>query len=264
MLTIHAFALIVLAATMQQAFAQQPDISRLAAIEYIGRTGGSDRPFDQLKKELLRDFWRLDYDGGGIGPMERRFQRMKTIALHRSLRIMAYLSSDLDGDGIVQADERQRFVRNAARDRLLGRKEIDALPSEGEIQEAMRRYENNVREKFGDPDANGDGSFTYEEILAAVNATLPGPDDPRVRLEISAFFDRDGDGLVSETEAIDAVSSVLTEMDTDDDEKISWQEYSAFSAEMIESRRQLDALRKARAEAMGLGPDRPLPGVAWP
>lgn len=264
MIKIHAFAMIALCAAMQPASAQQPDPSRLAALEYVGRTGWAGRSIDRLKNEILRAFRRLDYDGGGIGPEERRFQGMKLIAFHRGLQIMNYLRSDLDGDGIVQPDEWQRFIRAVARDDLIRRSGIDSLPSEDEIRKAVQEVENDMIRKFGDPDENGDGTFTYREILAGANATLPRPDDPRLRLQISSFFDRNGDGIVAEMEVVDAVLSVLEEMDVNDDGTVSRDEFDAFRAEIEESSRQLYALRNARAEAMGFGPHQPVPGLTFP
>lgn len=65
-------------------------------------------------------------------------------------------------------------------------------------------------------------------------------------------------------EVIDAVSSVLKEMDVNDDGTVSREEFDDFRPETDESSRQLYALRRARAEAMGFGPQRPLPGLTFP
>lgn len=86
---------------------------------------------------------------------------------------MNYLRSDLDGDGIVQPDEWQRFIRAAARDELIRRNGIDALPSEDEIRQAMQEFESDMIVKFGDPDANGDGSFTYRENFSGGECDAP-------------------------------------------------------------------------------------------
>jgi Ca2+-binding EF-hand superfamily protein len=231
---------------------------------YVGKFASTAKSVDLLRNDLLRLFRRHDYDGGGITRTERRFYRNRLIALHRSVRIMAYLSNDLDGDGNVSTDEWNEALRATSQDRLIRRKNDETPPSESEIQAEMRALEKQVRDKHGDPDADGDGNFTYEEILEGVNAKLPHPDDPRLNQEISDAFDRDGDSVVSEGEFMDAVTPVLTEMDSNGDGAFSRDEITALYEKTATARRQLEALRKAEAEAMGLGPERSLPGLVWP
>ncbi len=258
------FAAIVLLAFVQPASAQEPDAARLEAMVHINKLVNTAKSVDLLGSDLRRFFRRNDYDGGGISAGERGFQRNKLIAMHRSIRIMGYLSADFDGDGIVSADEWNRALRAIAHDKLLRRREDRTSPTESEIEAEMRTFEERFREKYGDPDANDDGNFTYEEILEGANATLPHPNDPRLKKGISGAFDRDGDDIVSEVEYMDAIIPIIAGIDSDGDGTFSKGEIAAFHTEAETARRELKALRDAKAEAMGFGPERRLPGLAWP
>lgn len=259
------FAAIVLLASVQPASAQEPDAARLEAMVLVSKIVRAGKSVADLGNDLLREFRRYDYDGGGISAEERQFQRVQRLATHRAFKVMAYLNSDLDGDGTVSAAEWGQFMRAHVYSKLMGRKGVDTPPSESEIEAEISALTQKLQEKHGDPDANGDGNFTFEEILEGVNATLPHPDDPRLKHQgISGAFDRDGDDIVSEAEFMGAITPILVEMDLDGDGQFSREEITAFHTKAGAARRELKVLRNAEAEAMGFGPERRLPGLAWP
>jgi Ca2+-binding EF-hand superfamily protein len=258
------FAAIVLLATVQPALAQEPDAARLEAVVLVSKRASTAKTVEQFGNDLLREFRRLDYDGGGISAEERRFQREQLLATYRAIRTMTYLGGYLDGDGTVRAAEWNQIMRAAAHSKLVGRKGVDTPPSESEIEAEIRARMQKLREDYGDPDLNGDGNFTIEEIREGVSATLPDPDDPRVHGKISSAFDRDGDDIVSEAEFMSAISPVLSSMDEDGDGNFSRDETMAFYKEVGPARRELKALRNREAEAMGFGTERRLPGLTWP
>lgn len=259
------FAAIVLLASVQPALAQEPDAARLEAVVLVSKMARAGKSVEELGNDLLRELRRYDYDGGGISAEERRFQRVQRLATHRAFRMVVYLSGDLDGDGTVSAAEWNQFMRANVHFKLMGRKGVTPPPSESEIEAEIRAHVQKSREKYGNPDANGDGNFTYEEILEGVNATLPHPNDPRLKHQgISGAFDRNGDDIVSEAEFMGAIIPVLVDIDSDGDGAFSRDEIAVFHTEAETARRKLKALRDAEAKAMGFGSERRLPGLAWP
>ncbi len=152
---------------------------------------------------------------------------------------------DLDGDGILSAEERDE-MRQVFRAEMLARFDLDG---DGELSREERqaaraaRFENSERgqDLMRQFDADGDGVLNDEE-QAAMDAHIEELRDTR-RAERIARFDRDGDGQVSSEERQagreEFMQGMTDEFDRDGDGQLSIDEQQEAFDTMRE-RRQID------------------------
>jgi Ca2+-binding EF-hand superfamily protein len=190
--------------------------------------------------ELRREFTVLDADGDGkLSRADIELQRSVANALSRSGAFARIFRFDLDGDGVVTADEVRRVVRH---ERRLVQPSTPAMrpgeppedPVEAQVRAEMR------------PDVDGDGRITFAEALMSTQQ-VPLRGDPHITNIESriAFYDLDGDGIVTLPEMETAAGKLFAIVDADGDGKLSREELAAH-------RQRLNEPARRRAEEAAL------------
>ena len=174
---------------------------------YLARTRGRTR--EEYIYNLFRNFRPIAGSDQVLERKEIEQQRQKRLANARANRIRDWLQHDLDGDGVIKLEEvRKSTGVNLSRSRF------------------QRRRSSRKLSEFQRADDNRDGSLTFFELLKGANRVLsfgsrartsdqsdqllaldPNGDGRLTAQELEtvgraafAFFDRDGDGVLSRAE----------------------------------------------------------------
>jgi len=136
----------------------------------------SKRGKGEAMRQVLNVLYRVSPDGEVTARDVARLLDQER-ASRRAAHVTSALSWDLNGDGVLQASEREQIMGGA-------RATVEGL--------------------LANADKNGDGDLNFEELYAAAEAAVPA--DARDQYSPILLFDLDGDGTV-------VVSEVSTTFD---------------------------------------------------
>ena len=204
----------------------QPDLSAAEAWVVLHLTNyRAGIRISELEHQLQAVFLAGDMDGDG-----RITQKDHDLALavawgrSRGGRFMPWASWDLDGDGRVTRDEVTiAHRRQTAGPIRIG--DVPVMPTPAQRKEATDRFVDKAME----PDTDGDGVITFDEIRLHANkqASQGRYHDLRVPPTV---LDANGDGAIETAEYMDIVMRVLARVDANSDGRLDAEEFEALRA----------------------------------
>jgi Ca2+-binding EF-hand superfamily protein len=179
----------------------------------------------ELLYQLQTVFLAADMDGDG-----RITQKDHDLALAvawgraRGEPMMPWASWDLDGDGRVTREE----IIIAHRRHTAGPVQIGGapvMPTAAQRKEATDRFVDKAME----PDSDGDGVITFDEIRVHANKRASQGRYHELRIPSNAL-DTNGDGAIETAEYMEVVARVLARIDANGDGRLDAEEYEALRA----------------------------------
>ncbi len=181
---------------------------------------------------LRQEFRQLDADLDGVlTAADADMHDMVNQAQLRSMLAMQILIADLDGDGVVTADELRRFFSYQRRAQTTGQ------PIESDVRRLMAA------------DKDGDGKITVAEAMSATDPrSMQGPVNSALSQRVRQLLklDSDGDGKLTLAEFEAAGEAQFRMVDADGNGTISQEELNTYRQRQAEQQRQ-NARRTADA-----------------
>lgn len=183
----------------------------------------------ELLYHLQSRFLAADLDGDGtITQKDVELSAAEQRGRARGSHFVAWASWDLDGDGRVTREEITiAHRRHTAGPIRIG--DVPVMPTPAQRKEATDRFVAKAME----PDSDGDGVITFDEIRVHVNnlvALSPSPARYARDRGLPDVFDANGDGVTEPGEYTDVVTRVLARIDANGDGRISPEEAEALKA----------------------------------
>ena len=190
---------------------------------YVNR---SPRP---MIMDVLRDiYFRSDVNASGDITVEDALTKQRLDhAKRRKSHYSFWAEHDVDGDTVVTIEEIRQTYLPEARGSLIGLGVVATAVNDSDIEE---RLNSKVADLMGSlSDTNGDGTFTFEEMVSAAEARYPASREGIAQMVaekgkrwsqpiiISPIFDVNDDGTVTQDEFLAPYEAVLNTYDTDGD-----------------------------------------------
>lgn len=209
-------------------------------LRYVVRPGMS---LDDARKRFARLFKQTDVNGGGISQSDYDEKANIMMAQQRSRTISRLLSKDLNGDGVVSADELKAFYLVRAR-RPIRANGISLEPTQQQIEQMLEQL---VRKDLAF-DSDGDGMITFPEMLNAAQAKNAKQllYMRQNRRNVPLEMDQNGDGTVTKDEFDQVIGRVLNKADLNSDGLFSKEELSLIRSRARDIQRMERAARRAR------------------
>ncbi len=233
----------------QVADAQQTDAVNLEAEGHLKSLaeGLSKRSPSPKLIDVLRDiFYRSDIDGSGeVTEEDALIKQQIEHAKRRNSSYSYWASHDLNGDAVVTIEEVRQVYLPEARGALLGLGVAANTVDEADIQVRLEaRLSGRLEGLF---DFDGDGVFTFEEVVEGAEEKYPANRDGIARLVhergnqwsppilVAPIFDQNNDGRVTEAEFLAPYESLLDTYDQDGDGVLDAQEVEPLSIQANEN-----------------------------
>ena len=240
-----ALSLAIVLAPMAQAEGAISDID-----VNILRSAGTGKSLVETEKRLRKLASRWEGDGvPGFTPEDAVILEQVRLAAERAQRMARYLHDDLNGDLVVSTEELTLRARREA-NRPLRSNGVTVPPSAEQIKYLTER----ALEKALEPDVNGDGQLTLDELRDHVNVELGNRRHNSRSMGPDMRHDADGDGRVTMEEFIAGMMSVAREVDTNGDGTVSREEMQAIYGPIQRQQRKLrqnDRVRDYLKKALG-------------
>lgn len=157
---------------------------------------------EQYVAQLVGELRQADRKGDGLDATDIRLARDINGAQMRANVVSEVLRQDLDGNMEVTREEIEQATR---------RSDV--------------RFSLEIERQLGRFDSNGDGKITIAEALAARRERRPSD-----RLEALLALDPSGDGRITARELRSLAEKTFTGVDSDNDDKISEDEYRRIAS----------------------------------
>lgn len=233
----------------QSALAQQIDELSLRTASHlkilaVGYANRSPRP---MMIDVLRDvYYRADVDGSGEITVDDALIKQRLEHLKRRKSTYSYWAAhDVNGDALVTIEEVRQVYLPEARGALLGIGVAALSVDEAEIQARLDAQVTNRLEGLYDLD--GDGTFTFEELVSGAEEEYPASRGGIARMVdergkrwrspilVTPMFDQDDDGEVTEAEFLAPYEALLKTYDLDQDGSLSSREVEPLAAQTNEN-----------------------------
>lgn len=197
--------------------------------------------------DVLRDiFYRSDVDGSGeITEEDALIQQQIEHAKRRNSLYSYWASHDLNGDAVVTIEEVRQAYLPEARGALLGLGVAANSVDEVAIQARLdTQLSGRLEDLF---DFDGDGVFTFEELVVGAEGKYPASRDGIARLVrergkrwsppilVAPMFDQNNDGRVTESEFLAPYENLINTFDLDGDGVLNAQEVEPLSIQANEN-----------------------------
>ncbi len=235
--------------SVQVAKAQQTDAVNLEAEGHLKSLaeGLSKRSPSPKLINVLRDiFYRSDVDGSGeVTEKDALIKQQIEHAKRRNSSFSYWASHDLNGDAVVTIEEIRQVYLPEARGALLGVGVATNTVDDAKIQVRLDAKLSGRLESLFDFD--GDGVFTFEEVVEGAEEKYPADRDGIARLVrergkrwsppilVAPIFDKNNDGRVTEAEFLAPYESLLDTYDQDGDGVLDAQEVESLSIQANEN-----------------------------
>ena len=192
---------------------------------------------DHIKNKLLQAYDRTDIDGNGITQADYDAKKKMDDARNRSYKIRQWLTMDLDADGKVSKKEVEVFNRARAT-KPIYHQGIQLTPTKEQSDLVLEQL---VKKSFKG-DINNDDHIDFMEALEAAKKQ---PRYKKKRYSYKNYYtyrvplslDADADGSVSKEEFSKAVDVMLKEIDKDENGELSSSEVREHNTTVYAIRR---------------------------
>lgn len=248
---LNAFSQPTLAQQLDELDLRTKSHLKLLAEGFVKR---SPRP---IMMDVLRDiYYRADVDGSGEITLEDALIKQRIEHAKRRNSAFSYWAEhDVNGDALVTFEEVRQVYLPEARGSLLGFGVAASAVDKAEIQS---RLDARVTNRLGGLyDLDGDGTFTFEELVSGVEDKYPANREGIARMAdelgkrwrspilVTPMFDIDADGEVTETEFLAPYEALLKTYDLDTDGSLNSQELEPLAAQTNENFDKLQSMKRS-------------------